>query len=467
MGGALVILCYFKSSLITGTDAGQFMESLDDAQAAMGSGFGEDSEGVLVNATSPLSFLFDSKHAETWKYVAFVATGFYVIFIIIGLIMLKKVIIAIKIIQETTRAIKDMPLIMLWPLFPSFFILVMLGYFIYTACFIGSMGQVTPHEISTKALQELGNLTSYSLFANATIMNTKAFKGLDLQYAFQFYNLFMVMWTTGLINAISFTTMAGAFCRWYWSRGDERMRESFPICRSYGRVMQYHFGSMAVGSFILALVRLVRYLLMYLERKIRNSQQNNGCIKSMFKVVHCMLFCFDRCLKYLARQAYIMVAMYGYSFCKASIMAVMLITRNILQIATVNLVNRYVMFLGKLVVLTSCVICSWLWLTYSPDFNGDNALFTMIPTIIVIALFGFSVCTYIFAIYNVGVDTILLCFCQDCMIHDHCGGDSGTKLFNKGMQEKIKKITDAGEDKQKYSKQTELTETLNKKDIDE
>ena len=78
---------------------------------------------------------------------------------------------------------------------------------------------------------------------------------------------------------------------------------------------------MAVGSFILALIRLVRYLLMYLERKTRNAQQNSryarnlavqtsfdcnldihsrcdlpvcSCIKSMFKVVHCMLFCFDR-----------------------------------------------------------------------------------------------------------------------------------------------------------------------------
>ena len=458
--GAVVLLCYFKSSLITGTDAGQFMDSLDDAQSAVAGVFGQDSQGVLANATSPISFLFDSQHAETWTYVAYVATGFYVIFIIIGLIMLKKVIIAIKIISETTRAIKDMPLIMLWPLFPSFFVLVMLCYFIYTACFIGSMGEVTPHELGQKALMELANLTSYSLFTNATITNTKAFSGINLQPAFQFYNLFMVMWTTGLINAISFTTMAGAFCRWYWSRGDERMRESFPICRSYGRVMQYHFGSMAVGSFILALIRLVRYLLMYLERKTRNAQQNSSCIKSMFKVVHCMLFCFDRCLKYLARQAYIMVAMYGYSFCKASIMAVMLITRNILQIATVNLVNRYVMFLGKLVVLTSCVICSWLWLTYSPDFNGDNALFTMIPTIIVIALFGFSVCTYIFAIYNVGVDTILLCFCQDCMIHENMG-DSDTKLFNKGMQNRIKKVTEADREvSQKYAKETELTENL-------
>merc|ERR1712048_290299 len=460
MGGALVILCYFKSSLITGTDAGQFMESLDDAQAAIASKFGQNSAGVLANATSPFSFLFDSQHAETWKYVAFVATGFYVIFIIIGLIMLKKVIIAIKIISETTRAIKDMPLIMLWPLFPSFFVLVMLCYFIYTACFIGSMGEVTPHDINQKALLELANLTSASLFTNATILNTKAFSGINLQPVFQFYNLFMVMWTMGLINAISFTTMAGAFCRWYWSRGNEKMKETFPICRSYGRVMQYHFGSMAVGSFILALIRLIRYLLMYLERKTRNAQNNSNCVKSLFKVVHCMLFCFDRCLKYLARQAYIMVAMYGYSFCKASIMAVMLITANILQIATVNLINRYVMFLGKLVVLTSCVISGYLWLTYSPEFNGDNSLFSMIPTIIVIALFGFSVCTYIFAIYNVGVDTILLCFCQDCMIHENMG-DSDTKLFNKGMQNRIKKVTEADKEvSQKYAKETELTENL-------
>merc|ERR1719486_881217 len=201
-----------------------------------------------------MDFLFDSQHAQTWKYMAYVSTGVYVIFIIFGLIMLKKVVVAIKIIQQTTNAIKDMPLIMLWPLFPSFFVLIMLIYFLYTACFIGTMGEVTAHQISSAALQDLGNLTSGALFSNATITDMNTFKTIDLQLPFQFFNGFMVIWTVGLINAISFTTMSGAFCRWYWSRGDEKMKETFPICRSYGRVMQYHFGTMAVGSFILALI---------------------------------------------------------------------------------------------------------------------------------------------------------------------------------------------------------------------
>merc|ERR1711939_132187 len=125
--------------------------------------------------TSPLEFLFDSKHAETWKYIAFVATGVYVVFIIIGFIMMKKIIIAVKIIQQTTNAIKDMPLIMLWPLFPSFFVLIMLIYFLYTACFIGTMGEVTAHQISSAALQDLGNLTSGALFSNATITDMNTF----------------------------------------------------------------------------------------------------------------------------------------------------------------------------------------------------------------------------------------------------------------------------------------------------
>merc|ERR1711934_1112820 len=363
---------------------------------------------------------------------------------------------------ETTNAIKDMPLIILWPLFPSAFILVMLVYWLYTAMFIGSMGAIKPQHVEALALTKLGNLTSPTLFNNATIVDTKAFTPLDLQPVFQIFNLFMVMWTMQLINAISFTTMAGAFCRWYWSRGDERMRETFPICRAYGRVMQYHFGTMAVGSFILASIRLIRFIFMYLEKRTRAAQQNNKCVKTLFKVVHCMLFLFDRCLKYLARQAYIMVAMYGYNFCKASIMAVMLITSNILQVAAVNMINRYVMLLGKLVVLVSCLIAAYLWMTYSPEFTGENALFSLLPVIAVICIFGFAVSTYIFAIYNVGVDTILLCFCQDCMIHENIG-DSDTKLFNKGMQNKIKKITNADKVQAKYAKETELTETLNQK----
>ena len=42
---------FLQSSLITGTDAGQFMDSLDDAQSAVAGVFGQDSQGVVGHET--------------------------------------------------------------------------------------------------------------------------------------------------------------------------------------------------------------------------------------------------------------------------------------------------------------------------------------------------------------------------------------------------------------------------------
>jgi len=150
-----------------------------------------------------------------------------------------------------------------------------------------------------------------------------------------------------------------------------------------------------------------------------------------------------------------MVAMYGYNFCKASTMAIMLIMTNMLQVATVNVISRFVMMLGKLTVLASVVISSYMWLSYSDEFQGEGALFSVIPVLVVIALFAYTVASYVFAIYAVGVDTILLCFCQDCMIHDSCD----TLLFNKGMHGKMVSITQAGGLKQRdeYEEGGEIT----------
>merc|ERR1712048_463809 len=62
-----------------------------------------------------------------------------------------------------------------------------------------------------------------------------------------------------------------------------------------------------------------------------------------------------------------------------------------------------------------------------------------------------------------GFETILLCFCQDCMIHENLG-DSSTKLFHSGMQEKIKSITQSDQFQKKTPpvEEVELTEPLTK-----
>ena len=48
---------------------------------------------------------------------------------------------------------------------------------------------------------------------------------------------------------------------------------AFPVLRSLRRTVVYHLGSIALGSFILAVVQFVRLVLEYLDKKTRKIQQ--------------------------------------------------------------------------------------------------------------------------------------------------------------------------------------------------
>ena len=117
-----------------------------------------------------------------------------------------------------------------------------------------------------------------------------------------------------------------------------------PILASFKRLVIYHLGSVAFGSFIIALVQLVRIILAYIERKL--AKRTNAC-GPLLKCCQCCLWCFEKCLKFLNRNAYIMTAIYGYNFCKAAQKAFSLLTSNILRVAAINSVGTFVLFLGK------------------------------------------------------------------------------------------------------------------------
>jgi len=75
----------------------------------------------------------------------------------------------------------------------------------------------------------------------------------------------------------------------------------------------------------------------------------------ILKCCQCCLWCFEQVLKYLNKNAYIEIAIYGYNFCNAARKAFMLLTANALRVAAINSVGAFVLFLGKLVVIVATV----------------------------------------------------------------------------------------------------------------
>ena len=71
----------------------------------------------------------------------------------------------------------------------------------------------------------------------------------------------------------------------------------------------------------------------YIERKLKDRIGSSNPINIILKVCQCCLWCFEKCMKFLNRNAYIEVAIYGYNFCKAARKAFTLLARFVFLIS--------------------------------------------------------------------------------------------------------------------------------------
>ena len=96
-----------------------------------------------------------------------------------------------------------------------------------------------------------------------------------LQYM-SLYHLFGIFWTTQFIAGFGVMVTAGAVAAFYWQRDD---MPRGPIRKAMGRAVRYHIGSIALGSFIVAVVQFVRAIMEYVDKKTKKAQAGNPVVK--------------------------------------------------------------------------------------------------------------------------------------------------------------------------------------------
>ena len=83
------------------------------------------------------------------------------------------------------------------------------------------------------------------------------------------YHIFGGLWITQFVIACQHVTIAGAVSTWYFTREKSFLR--FPILVGLKNLIRYHLGSVAFGSFIIALIKFIRMIMAYVEKKIKAS----------------------------------------------------------------------------------------------------------------------------------------------------------------------------------------------------
>uniref|UniRef100_A0A8C5LQV2 Choline transporter-like protein n=1 Tax=Leptobrachium leishanense TaxID=445787 RepID=A0A8C5LQV2_9ANUR len=257
--------------------------------------------------------------------------AFMIILCIMDVVVI--LLIAIALIKEASRAVGHVMSSMVFPLFTCLLVCLCIEYWAITAVFLSTSNEAV--------------------------------------YKTYYHNAFMFLWLANFVIALGQVTLAGAFASYYWAFKKPDDMPAFPIFSSLGRALRYHTGSLAFGSLILAIVQLIRILLEYLDHKLKGA--DNKFARFLLCCLKCCFWCLEKFIKFLNRNAYIMIAIYGTNFCTSARNAFFLLMRNIIRVAVLDKVTDFLLFLGKLLVVGCVGILAFFFFTHQIRIVQDTA----------------------------------------------------------------------------------------------
>ncbi|KAM5325495.1 choline transporter-like protein 4 isoform 2-T2 [Glossophaga mutica] len=236
----------------------------------------------------------------------------------------------------------------------------------------------------------------------------------------QIYAILGLFWTLNWVLALGQCVLAGAFASFYWAFHKPQDIPTFPLSAAFFRTLHYHTGSLAFGALILTLVQIARVILEYVDHKLRGAQNPIArCIMCCFK---CCLWCLEKFIKFLNRNAYIMIAIYGKNFCVSAKNAFMLLMRNIVRVVVLDKVTDLLLLFGKLLVVGSVGVLSFFFFTgripaLGKDFENPHLNYYWLP--IMTSIIGaYVIASGFFSVFGMCVDTLFLCFLEDLERND-------------------------------------------------
>jgi hypothetical protein len=220
-----------------------------------------------------------------------------------------------------------------------------------------------------------------------------------------------MFWTLNFICGIGSLMIAICVSKWYFTKPAERSEQinSMQVVRAYGIVFRFHLGTAAFGGLIIAFVQMLRAVALYVEKHFKAVQTYNCLFRLAFCCVDCCLFCLEKCLKFITKNAYIQTAIHGSSFCTACKDAFFTIARNIFTVGAVSVVSGLALFIGKVWVMVLAGICGYYFLQGQLN---DQLTDFIAPTVLIMAI-AYITASLFMDVFHMAVDTAIMCFITD------------------------------------------------------
>lgn len=338
-----------------------------------------------------------------WTLTA-IATVMFLVYFCIICAMRKRIRQAILIFRHTSKSLVSMPSLFLCPAITNVVILCWVLVWLVVSLYI-----VTADDY------EMQNTTGYIEYTDHEYIN----------YIW-IYMLLALFWGAEFVAACGSFTIASSFVMHYLSKGTKGGPHGVPMIRSIYRLFRYHFGSIAFGSLIIAIVQTVRVIVEYIRHKLtpKNSDSEIGkCAGYLMACLSCCLKCLEKCIRMINETAYVEIAIWGDGFCSSAVRGLHIMLDNLSLVAVVHGVGWLLATVMNLTVGLGAGVVAYLYLL---DLVGDKEDIEYISVVIIlIVVLCYLLSTMFTGLYSTGAEALMLCIIED--VKDGDGTDYMSK----------------------------------------
>ncbi|XP_063200263.1 choline transporter-like protein 3 isoform X3 [Chroicocephalus ridibundus] len=195
------------------------------------------------------------------------------------------------------------------------------------------------------------------------------------------YHFVGLIWTSEFILACQQMTIAGAVVTCYFNR-NKNNPPPHPVLSSISVLFCYHLGTAVKGSFLIAILRIPRIVLLYLYNILRQ------------------------------KHAYTTTAINGTNFCTSAKDAVFILAKNSAKLASISCFGDFILFLGKVFVVCFTVFGGLM------AFNYHRELQAWVVPLLLVGFFAYLMSHSFLSVFEVTADAMFLCFAIDMETND-------------------------------------------------
>jgi choline transporter-like protein 2/4/5 len=290
-------------------------------------------------------------------------------------------------------------------------------------------------------------LSLNKVVASEIIIQGKEILYEDKKYTYMaLYMVFGIIWIEAWLEyTCQFVVMVSA-ATYYFNSTIEDGEDGGEATVSLGFKFAFlnHMGSLAAGSFIIAVIRFIRLVFLYMAKQAEKASGDNQAVKLVVAIGECCLRCLEEVCDYINGHAYAYMAVSGQNFCSSAWDGFLLGIKHMVKFSFANMLAAVFIALGKVAITVGN--CASLYMIMKHVTMDTAEVSSLVGPMVVVAVFSFFTASVFLGLLDTAVMSLMTCLAIDMDLH---GGvpKFGPKTFHDSVDtvqanDKFKKVDD-------------------------